>query len=96
MLITFAQAKNSNIREISGCTVDSDRFKFLLNEATERLLTRGDSMGTVQPIQVCVRRGCVVFPRYVSTIREAKTCNGNLWLKNEYQPYVSGRIFVAA
>jgi hypothetical protein len=44
-------------------------------------------MGTVASIQVCVKSGCVVFPRYVSTIREARTCCGSVWLKNEYESY---------
>ena len=88
MLKSFSEVKASNAIQISGCTPNSDRFKALVNEATSRLLRRGDSSGTVVPIQVCVRSGCIVFPRYVSTIREAKTCcGGNLWIKNEWQPY---------
>lgn len=87
MLKTFYELKTSNAIQVAGATPNSDRFKALLNEAVERLLTRGDSSGTVVPIQVCVRSGCVVFPRYVSTIREAKTCCGPLWIKNEYQSY---------
>lgn len=88
MLKTFQEAKESNILQISGCTPNSPRFKGLLNEATEALLNRGDFEGTVVPIQVCVKSGCVVFPRYVQVLREAKTCWGPTYLKNEYYDFV--------
>jgi len=88
MLKTFAQIKASNVVEIAGATADSDRFKALVNEATERLMTRGDWSGVVVPIQVCVRTGCVVFPRYVGTLREAKTCRGNVDVNNMWYSWV--------
>jgi len=88
MLKTFQELKASNAIQIAGATPNSDRFKNLLNEATERLLNRGDFDGTVVPIQVCVSSGCVVFPRYVGTIREAKTCCGQLFIKNQWYDFV--------
>lgn len=85
MLETFQSLKDSNAIQIAGATPNSDRFRNLLNEATEQLLHRGDFLGTVVPIQVCVKAGCVVMPRYVQNIREAKTCcEGSLYIKNEW------------
>lgn len=36
---------------------------------------RGDWKGTVVPIRVCVRSGCVVFNRYVGEVRDVKICD---------------------
>lgn len=86
--MTFAQAKASNIANVSGVAAESDQFKAYLNEAVQRLMTRGDFMGLVVPVCVCIKRGCVVFPRYVSVIREAKTCSGHLNIKNLWYEFV--------
>lgn len=87
-MMTFAQAKASNIANVAGVAAESEQFKAYLNEAVQRLMNRGDFMGLVVPICVCIKRGCVVFPRYVSVIREAKTCQGHLNIKNLWYEFV--------
>ncbi len=85
MLKTLQELRDSNVSQIAGCNPNTARFSALINEATQRLMQRGDWMGTVVPISVCIKTGCIVFPRYVSTLREAKSCRGgqvdinNLW-----------------
>lgn len=88
MLKTLEEIQNSDVPQIAGATPNSDRFKQLVNSATERLMSRGDFMGTVVPIQVCIRTGCVVFPRYVGTLREAKSCHGNVDIHNLWYSWV--------
>lgn len=68
----------------------STEFIAQVNDSTERLMSRGDWEGTVVPIQVCARKGCVVFPRYVGWIRKTNICRHpinmhNLWW--DWMPY---------
>ena len=76
MLKTLAEAKASQILDIVGACSNSSKFLGKLNAATERLMNRGDFAGTVQPINVCVRGGWVVWPRYVGKIRRINNCSG--------------------
>lgn len=85
-MITFLDVKQSSIVNVAGKCADSTEFAQIINEATRRLLRRGDWVGTVTPIQVCSRRGCFVMPRYVQSIRNLALCGeplpvGNLWYR---------------
>lgn len=75
MLKTLAEAKASQILDVVGACSNSTKFLGKLNAATERLMNRGDFAGTVQPINVCVRSGWIVWPRYVGKIRRVMFCN---------------------
>lgn len=75
MLATLAQAKTSSIRNIAGCCPDSSQFRQLINDATRRLMRRGDWQGTIVPIHVCAKNGCVTFPRYVDQVRAVNRCS---------------------
>lgn len=84
MFTTLADAKASGLRKIAGVCANSSDFIQLLNDATRRLLNRGDFVDTVIRIQVCAYSGCVVFPRYVGQIRKVNLSTGpfpvhNLW-----------------
>lgn len=88
-MLTFGQAKQSNICTIAGVTAESDAFKGYINEAMERLMSRGDFDGLVAIGCFCIKRGCVVFPRYVDSIREAFICGaGVLDIKNQWYEFI--------
>lgn len=88
-MLTFGQAKQSNIAHIAGVTPDSDAFKSYLNEAIERLQYRGDFDGLLAVGCFCVKNGCVVFPRYVDSIREAVVCGqGHMYIKNQWYEFL--------
>lgn len=89
MLKTLAQIKDSNVANIAGVTPDSDAFVAYVNEAVERLMDRGDWWATVVPINICVKRGCVVLPRYVASIREMKSCGGYVPVRNEWYEFTT-------
>ena len=84
-MLTFLDCKQDNgLLSVASACADTPRFAYLVNATVRRLMRRGDWLGTVTPIQVCVRNGCVVFPRYVGTIRKLHaSCQtltpGNLW-----------------
>lgn len=91
MFLTFAQAKNSRLKDVASACADSDEFKSLVNEATERLMTRGDWSGTVVPIHLCSFGGCVVFPRYVGQVRELRVCNRPVPIRNMWWDFFENR-----
>lgn len=85
-MISFKEVKESTVKRIAGVCVDSPEFADIVNEATRKLIRRGDWVGTMSPIQVCVKQGCLVMPRYVQSIRKLSLCNqplpvGNLWYR---------------
>jgi hypothetical protein len=93
MLPTFKEVKDSLLKDVAASCSSSDQFRGLVNRATEILLNRGDWPGTITPIRVMARRGCVVWPRYVGRVRKINQCVvpmkvGNIWWdfvdKNDY------------
>ncbi len=88
MLATFREAKDySALRDISGKCPGGLGFRDLLNEATSRLMRRGDWDGTIVPVYVCAYGGCVVFSRYVGQVRALKVCNRDVPVKNDYDAF---------
>lgn len=88
MLATFLEAKQSDaINAISGACPNGPAFKGLLNRATSKLMRRGDFVGTIVPIYVCVYSGCVVFPRYVGEVRKINVCNRTVSIKNSWSDF---------
>lgn len=84
LLKTFAEVKASRVLEVSGACADDSTFKSLVNEATDILMQRGDWPGTIVPIRVMVRNGCITWPRYVQRVRRINRCTvplkvGTLW-----------------
>jgi hypothetical protein len=101
MLKTLAEAKESQILDIVGACSGSTKFLSKMNASTERLMNRGDWVGTVQPINVCVRSGWIVWPRYAGKIRAINNCCGpmpnidigwNFMEKPIYESYCGGRM----
>lgn len=92
-LLTFAQAKTSRLKEIAQACPDSDDFASLLNEATQALMTRGDWAGVVVPIMVCVRNGCVTWPRYVGKVRRLNNCGAEIKIGNQWWDFVNRQTY---
>lgn len=88
MLLTLAEAKESSLDVVAGSCPDSATFLRLLNEATRRLMRRGDWYGTVVPIQVCTIGGCIVWPRYVDHIRKMNVCNRPVEMRNTWYTFL--------
>lgn len=74
-MLTLLEARQGPLKEVTGACTNSPQFRAQLNKATKRLMDRGDWVGTVVPIRVCVSAGCVVFPRYVGQIRQTNMCS---------------------
>lgn len=87
-LLTLGEAKSSRIKEIAQACNSTAEFLSLLNEATEALMTRGDWAGVVVPIHVCVRGGCITWPRYVGKVRRINRCGANIKIGNLWYDYI--------
>lgn len=90
-MLTFEELKASTAADIAGTCPDSAQFAARVNEATRRLMRRGDWSGTVVPIHVCSRAGCVVWPRYVGAVRKINVCKYPVPIKNVWYDFLEHR-----
>jgi len=88
VLKTLKEARESSLSSMAGACPLTPEFLRILNEATERLMNRGDWPGTIVPIQTCVYQGCVVWPRYVGTVRHINACNVPLPVQNMWTQFL--------
>ena len=91
MLETLSSVRSSGALNIAGVCPTSDEFTRLVNEATSRLMRRGDWSGTALPIYVCIKRGCVVFPRYVLQVRKLNYGRHPVSVKNNWYEFFDTR-----
>lgn len=90
MLVLQDAMDDLGIRRVASFCQTSLDFRDLVNSAQRRLLRRGDWVGTVVPIYVCVYNGCVVWPRYVQSVRKISACNQPLQVQNLWYNYMEG------
>ena len=88
-MITLADIQaDPQFQEATGYCPTSDNFLGLLNMAVQELLIRGDWPGTVVPIQVCIKNGCVTWPNYVAQIRALNSCLSSIPVKNVWYQFL--------
>ena len=90
-MLTLSDVRASTIPNVAGKCATSFEFSQIINECTRKLMRRGDWVGTVVPIQVCVSRGCLVMPRYVQTVRKLNTCHHRLPPHNLWYNFIDNR-----
>ena len=73
-MLTYKDVQESDVQKVAGCSPNTSDFADVVNAAIRRLMRRGDWSGTVVPMQTCIRRGCVVWPRYVQQVRKINWC----------------------
>lgn len=90
-VLTLGDCKTSReINAVVGKCSTSQEFVDIVNEACRLLLRRGDWSGTVIPIHVCAKRGCVTWPRYVQTVRELNVCRVPVPIFNKWYEFMVG------
>lgn len=88
-MLTLSDAQDDKgLKRISTYCPTSDDFIDLVNTACRRLLRRGDWAGTLQPIYLCVRGGCVVWPRYALTVRALGWCGHQVTPENVWGSFL--------
>lgn len=89
MPLTLAQIQTPLFSQAAGnCTTSSPDFLDMVNEVVPRLMERGDWPGSILPIRVCVKAGCVTWPRYVGQVRKINHCRGNIAVKSVWYEFL--------
>ncbi len=73
-MLTLKDIQTSQFQAAAGCCVTSPDFMELVNDTIDEYMRRGDWNGTLIPIRVCVKNGCVTWPRYVGEVRKINFC----------------------
>lgn len=92
MLTLFDCRQEPAIKNVIKFCNGSADFLALVNQATRKLMRRGDWWGTVVPIYVCIRNGCVVWPRYVGNVRRLNICNRTIPVSNMWGTFLDGKM----
>jgi hypothetical protein len=82
-MILLQEAQDDlRIQAVASSCPSKAEYLSLINKACEMYMRRGDFMGTVEDIFVCVTNGCFVAPRYVGKIRRINVCNRAVDVEN--------------
>jgi hypothetical protein len=88
-MLTFGDVKtDTGILNVSRYAPDSPEFADLLLAVVRRAMRRGDFSGTLIPIYVCARAGCVVWPSFVSSVRAVSNCGGTFETQNMWGSFL--------
>jgi hypothetical protein len=71
---TLQAIQGGPIADIAGVCATQTSFVSYINQATNRLLYRGDWRSTTFPIQLNVMKGVITFPRIAGTVRAINIC----------------------
>lgn len=83
-MITLADIQTPQFQQAAGICTNKTEFLQFLNMAIEELMIRGDWPGTLVPIRVCIKNGCVTWPRYVSQVRKINSCTASVPIGNQW------------
>jgi len=72
--MTFGELKEERANEVVGVCSNKATFRKLTNEATQRLMVRGNFWNTVKKLRVCVRCRSLVWPRAVDQVLALNVC----------------------
>lgn len=85
---TLADAKNSRLPASVGACASDPRFLQILNEAQQRLITKGHWWGTVARYRFCATDGCITFPRGLATLEGAALCGQPITLRDYWYEFL--------
>lgn len=86
--LTFLDIKNSGIDAGLGVCSTSAEFLRWFNLAQERMNNQGRWFGSVQEVQFCITKGCLVLPREVAAIEAAQFDGTEMILGNNWYEYI--------
>lgn len=87
MKLTLGDARATIGRVMGVCSTDS-RIPDILNEAVQRLISRGKWVGTTARYRICVNSGCITWPRQIETIESFAICDRPGIIRNEWFEFV--------
>lgn len=88
LLLEDLQDPNGPLARITAVCPTSSQFLSYVNQATRRLLRRGDWPETTVGMFICVKQGCIVWPRQVQEVRKLNICNRHVDVRNLWFRYM--------
>lgn len=85
---TLAHAKAARIWKATGICPNDENFLDLLNEAQQRLLSRGRWWGTIYKATGTAIKGAIVWPREAGAIEGLIVVNSSIWVKNQWWNFI--------
>lgn len=86
MRAILSQAKPAVARVLGMCETDPAVIDYI-NEAQQRLITRGKWVGTTVKYRVCVNDGCLTWPRQVEAIEAYALCCSPGIIRNQWYEF---------
>lgn len=89
-LLTFADLKQSELPGHLNLCPDDPRFMQRVNRAIEWLFLCGSWMGTIRPVQLCVKTRCVIAPPFCANIESIYPCESAATIENNWYRTLPG------
>src|SRR5438128_12050363 len=90
MITTFSDVKASRIPEALNIVPTDSRLPQYVNEATLRLLKRGNWWGTVPRYQLSATSGIITFPKQIAAIETVALCDMPIPVHDFWFEYLDG------
>ncbi len=87
-MLTLLDIQTAQFQQASGFCTTRPEFLELVNDVVDELMRRGDWPGTLLPIRVCVRNGCITWPRYVGEVRALNSCNASIPVRGQWYEFM--------
>lgn len=87
-MLTLLDISTPRFQTATGYCPGSPEFLEVVNDAVQELIRRGDWSETLLPIRVCVKNGCVTWPRYVGAVRKMNGCRHSVNMRNVWYEFL--------
>jgi hypothetical protein len=84
--LTLAKAKPV-IARVMGKSTSSSEVVDAINEAVERLMVRGDWVGTIHRYRICITEAKLTWPRQIHTIKKCNICDSPIPVANGWYEF---------
>jgi len=88
MRITLGDVRASRIPKILGICATDDRIPQFVNEATQRLLTKGHWWGSYARFRICASEGCITLPPQIAALERAAVCGSPVRLRDMWYEFL--------
>jgi hypothetical protein len=88
MRLTLGDVRESRIPAVLGVCSDSARVVEFVNEATQRLLTKGHWWGSYARIRFCATDGCLTMPPQVAALERAAVCGSSVSVHDQWYEFL--------
>lgn len=87
--MTLGQLKSGLIASTLGICPDDAQFVAYVNEATKRLINKGNWVGTYGKFTICTDSSCITWPRQLMTIESIAVCGQPIPVRNQWFEFMS-------